>query len=63
MRRRKIFSGSFKAEIVIELLRGKKSLQELADQYEVHPNQIKNWKSTLLKKASLVLEDKRKKNN
>ncbi len=61
MRRRKTFSGSFKAKIVIELLKGKKSLKELANQYEVHPNQIKNWKSTFLKQASYVLEDKRKK--
>lgn len=61
MRKRKIYSGSFKAKIVIELLRGKKDLKELADQYNVHPNQIKNWKSTLLKQARYVLEDKRRK--
>jgi transposase len=61
MRRRKIYSGSFKAEVVIELLKGKKSLKELSDQYQVHPNQIKNWKSILLKQARYVLEDKRRK--
>lgn len=61
MKRRKIYSGSFKAKVVIELLEGRKSLKELADQYHVHPNQIKNWKSILLKQASFVLEDKRRK--
>jgi transposase-like protein len=61
MRKRKIYSGSFKAKVVIESLKGKKSLNELADQYNVHPNQIKNWKSILLKQASYVLEDKRRK--
>jgi transposase-like protein len=60
MKRRKIYSGSFKAKVVLELLNGKKSLNELARQYQLHPNQIKNWKSILLKHASYILEDKRK---
>ena len=60
MKRRKVYSGSFKAKVVCELLKGDKSLNELAEQYQVHPNQIKNWKSILLKNASTILEDKRK---
>ena len=58
--KRNTYSGSFKAQIVSELINGKRSLKELADHYNVHPNQIKNWKSILLKRASDTLEDKRR---
>lgn len=58
-RKRNVYSGSFKARIVLQLINRKKTLKELAEQYEVHPNQIKNWKTILLKEASLVLDDKR----
>ena len=61
MKKRKIYSGSFKAKIVLELIQGKKGLIELADQYQLNPNQIKNWKSTFLRNAGDILEDKRRK--
>lgn len=57
---RKSYDGLFKARIVSEWINGKRSLNELAEFYDVHPNQIKNWKSILLKRASLLLEDKRR---
>ena len=60
VRKRKIYDGAFKAKVVLEWINGKSSLNELADEYDLHPNQIKNWKSTLFKKASVVLEDKRR---
>lgn len=59
VKKRKSYSGDFKAKVLSELLNGKKSLRELADQYQIHPNQIKNWKSLLMKRAQFVLEDKR----
>jgi|GEM_PF-1228687 len=58
--KRKSYDGLFKARIVSEWINGKRSLNELTEFYDVHPNQIKNWKSILLKRASLVLEDKRR---
>ena len=57
---RKSYDGLFKARIVSEWINGQRSLNELAEFYDVHPNQIKNWKSILLKRASLLLEDKRR---
>jgi transposase-like protein len=60
-RKRQSYTGFFKAKVVHELINGKKSLRELSEQYNIHPNQIKNWKSLLLKKASNVLDDKRRK--
>jgi transposase len=56
---RKRYTGSFKANLVVEYIKGEKSLAELAEIHQVHPNQIKNWKSILLKRAKEVLDDRR----
>jgi len=59
MKMRKRYSGAFKAQVVAEYIRGEKTLDEIADEHQLHPNQIKNWKSLLLKRAHEVLEDRR----
>lgn len=61
VKKRNTYSGRFKAEVVFLVFEGEKSLQEIADDYQVHPNQIKNWKSLLRKKAEVLFEDKRRK--
>ena len=61
MKKRKTYTGVFKARVVLELIRDRKSLTELAAQYELHPNQIKNWKSLFLKQAVDIFDDKRRK--
>ena len=59
-KRRRAYAGDFKAKVVVEFLKGKKSLIDLAMEYDLHPNQIKNWRSILLKRAGAILEDKRR---
>jgi transposase len=59
MKKRKRYTGNFKAQVVAEYIKGEKSLDEIADEHQVHPNQIKNWKSLLFKRAHEVLEDRR----
>ena len=61
MKGRRTYTGSFKFKVVMESLKGEKTLVELAQEYKVHPNQIKNWKSVFLKRGSEVLEDRRRK--
>jgi transposase len=63
MDKRKTYSGSFKARVVIEFLCDKTRLEELAAKYQVHPNQIKNWKTILFKRAHLIFVDRRQGNN
>lgn len=63
MNKRKVYTGSFKFNVVVELLKGEKTLVELAHKYSLHPNQIKNWKSVFMKRGSEILEDKRKRNS
>ena len=60
MKKRKSYTGVFKAKVVLELINDKKSLPELAVQYDLHPNQIKNWKSQFLKQAVAIFDDKRR---
>jgi len=59
MRRR--FSGTFKAKVAMEAVKGDKSLAELAAKYEVHPNQVSQWKKDLLSGLPELFSDKRRK--
>jgi len=60
MQKRRTYTATFKAKVVIEFIDGRNSLTELAAQYGLHPNQIKNWKSQFLKQAIYIFRDKRK---
>lgn len=53
-RPRRNHSPAFKAKVALEAIRGDKTLAELAKQYDVHPNQITDWKSQLLERAASV---------
>lgn len=41
---RKQHSSAFKAKVVLEAIKGQRTITELASEYGVHPNQITNWK-------------------
>ncbi len=50
-RQRRTFTDKFKAQVAIEAIKGVKTLAELATEYQVHPNQISDWKKQLLTNA------------
>lgn len=46
--KRRSFSADFKAKVALEAIRGDRTINEIATEYGVHPNQISKWKSQLL---------------
>ena len=55
---RKKYTSKFKTKVVIEALRERMSNTELAQKYELHPQQISTWKREFLNKAEMVFEKK-----
>ncbi len=53
-RPRRNHSLAFKAKVALAAVRGEKTLAELAQQFDVHPNQITQWRSQLLEGAAGV---------
>jgi len=55
-RTRRNHGAVFKAKVALEGIKGEQTLIELAERFQVHPNQITEWKKQLLERASEVFE-------
>ena len=53
-RKRRNHSPVFKAKVALAAVRGERTLADLAEQFEVHPNQIQDWKKKLVADAEHV---------
>jgi transposase len=53
-RPRRNHSPAFKAKVALAAIKGEKTLAELAEQFDIHPNQITTWRSQLLEGAAGV---------
>ena len=51
-RPRRNHSPAFKAKVALAAIKGERTLAELAQQFDVHPNQITQWRAQLLEGAS-----------
>lgn len=58
-RKRRTFSGAFKAKVALAACRGDKTTAQLAAEYEVHVGQITAWKKQLLEGVPGLFEDGR----
>jgi len=58
---RKHYDSKFKSKVALEALKGELSITELASRYQVHPNQISNWKRQFLENMNTVFDSPRKK--
>ena len=53
-RPRRNHSPAFKAKVALAAVKGERTLAELAQQYDVHPNLITQWRAKLLESAADV---------
>ena len=53
-RARRSHSPAFKAKVALAAIKGERTLAELAQLYDVHPNQITAWKAQLVESAADV---------
>ncbi len=53
-RARRNHNSAFKAKVALAAIKGEKTLAELTQLYDVHPNQITAWKAHLLEGAAGV---------
>ena len=56
--KRKRHDTTFKARVALEALKGQKTIQQIATEYEVHPVQVSDWKKTLLARLTEAFEGK-----
>jgi transposase len=59
-RKRRVFSGTFRAKVALAAVKGDKTLSELARQFEVHANQVSAWRKELVDRAAELFEDGRR---
>jgi transposase-like protein len=58
-RPRRNHTAAFKAKVAMAALKGDKTLAELAQQFDVHPNQITDWKTRLQEGAAGVFGEEK----
>ena len=58
-RKRRSFSGAYKAKVALSACRGEKTTAQLASEFGVHASQVASWKKQLLEGAPGLFEDGR----
>jgi putative transposase len=57
---KKNFTPEFKTKVVLELLREEMTISQISSKYEIHRNQLGQWKKIVLEGIPELLADKRK---
>ena len=57
-KKRRKFSGAFKAKVAIEALKERETLAEISKRFEVHPNMISKWKQEFLERSGEIFDKK-----
>lgn len=58
---RKMFSPAKKVAVVLDALKGQKTINEISSEHEVHPTQVHEWKTQVLEAMPSLFKDKRTK--
>lgn len=59
--KRKSYSAEFKAKVALELVKGNRTVNEIATEYDVHPTMIAKWKRELLDRIPEIFSTKQEK--
>ena len=55
-KKRKVYSAEFKAKLVLEVLEGIDTVNQIASKYDVQPLNLRNWKKQFLENMSLAFD-------
>ena len=58
-KKRNSYSSEFKAKVGLEAIRGMKTINEIGQEYGVHPGQVGLWKKEIQEQAKTLFEGKR----
>jgi transposase len=58
-KKRTLMTSAQKAKVALEAVKGSKTVNEIAQEYSVHPTQVGLWKKALLENASQLFDVKR----
>ena len=56
IKNRRNYKSEFKAKVAMEAVAGRRTINEIAKEYEVHPNQISQWKKQFLEAVPQLFE-------
>ncbi len=58
-KKRKVHTPELKAKVGLEAVRGMKTVNEIGQEYGVHPAQVSQWKKAIQEQAKTLFEGKR----
>ena len=58
-KQRKVHTAEFKAKVGLEAIRGVKSINDIGQEFGVHPVQVGTWKKEILEQAKTLFDGKR----
>ena len=59
-RKRRNLSSALKSRVALEAIREGRTVNEIASEYKVHPNHVREWKKQLLSESARLFEDQRR---
>jgi transposase-like protein len=58
-KKRRVHSAEFKGKVGLEAVRGVKTINEIAQEHDVHPQLVTQWKKEILENAGALFDVKR----
>jgi len=56
-KKRKQYKAEFKFQVALEAIKGLKTVNQVASEHELHPNQVSQWKRQLLAQGAIIFDN------